>query len=179
MILLQAIYSWLLRKGHTRRLRLMVVMDEAHKVAHLKAVRLLMREGRAYGVAMVLASQQPSDFDDLVFSNAGSLLVMKLSDVNPPTVTTLLINLMINLSTNRLTNLLMSRNQSKNHSLRIRTHRESMDESPNHIVTNIDKPVANRIVVPASTHRGSYSFAACSATRCNHQSDFFNPSKKM
>lgn len=79
-ILLRGIYGAVTRSGHVDGLRLAIVIDEAHKVANLAAVRLLLKEARAFGVAILLSTQEPSDFEDFVFANSGTLLALKLTD---------------------------------------------------------------------------------------------------
>lgn len=79
-IVLMGLYSTLLRMGQAQGIRLSVVVDEAHKIANLDAMKLLLKEARAYGASIILSSQEARDFDETVFSNAGSLLVLKLSE---------------------------------------------------------------------------------------------------
>ncbi len=79
-IVLMSLYNTLVRLGHCHGVRLCVLVDEAHKIAKLDAMAILMKEARAYGVAVLLSSQEARDFDDAIFSNAGSLLVLKLSE---------------------------------------------------------------------------------------------------
>jgi hypothetical protein len=81
-ILLRAIYNALLKRGHQQGLRLAIVIDEAHRIANLEPVKLLVKEARAYGVGVFLSSQEARDFDDFVFSNAASLLTLKLSETS-------------------------------------------------------------------------------------------------
>jgi DNA phosphorothioation-dependent restriction protein DptH len=79
-IVLRGIYSSLLQLGHSMSPRLAIVVDEAHRVANLEAVKKLLKEARAFGAAVFLSSQEARDFDDFVFANAGSLLSLKLSE---------------------------------------------------------------------------------------------------
>lgn len=79
-VVLMSLYSTLLRLGHCTGTRLAIVVDEAHKIANLDAMNLLLKEGRSYGASILLSSQEARDFSDTVFSNAGSLLVLKLSE---------------------------------------------------------------------------------------------------
>ena len=48
----------------------MMVFDEAHRVANSPKLELLGREGRAFGVGIVLGTQYPSDIPD---ATAGAL----------------------------------------------------------------------------------------------------------
>lgn len=80
-ILLLGCYNEILRLGHFRGLRLALVIDEAHRIANLGAVKLLLREARAYGVAVFLSSQQARDFGDEIYSNADTLVGLKLNEI--------------------------------------------------------------------------------------------------
>lgn len=61
------VYMW----GQSDSLRLLCVLDEAHRLAYRKSpVDSMLREARKYGVGMLLASQSPGDFSDIVFANA-------------------------------------------------------------------------------------------------------------
>jgi hypothetical protein len=64
------------------RLRSYVVLDEAHRLAcgHASPIERLLREGRKFGVGLLLASQQPQDFDELVFNNSATQVVFQVDD---------------------------------------------------------------------------------------------------
>jgi hypothetical protein len=79
-ILLLGCYNEMLRLGHLPGLRLAFVIDEAHRIANLAAVKLLLREARSYGVAVFLSSQQARDFADDIYANADSLVGLKLNE---------------------------------------------------------------------------------------------------
>lgn len=79
-ILLLGCHNEILRLGHLAGLRLALVIDEAHRIANLAAVKLLLREARAYGVAVFLSSQQARDFGDEIYANADTLLGLKLNE---------------------------------------------------------------------------------------------------
>ena len=81
-IVLRAVYNALLKRGHQQGLRLAIIIDEAHRIANLEPVKLLVKEARAYGVGVFLSSQEARDFEDFVFSNAASLLALKLSETS-------------------------------------------------------------------------------------------------
>lgn len=81
-IVLRAVYNALLKRGHQQGFRLAIVIDEAHRIANLEPVKLLVKEARAYGVGVFLSSQEARDFDDFVFSNAASLLSLRLSETS-------------------------------------------------------------------------------------------------
>lgn len=79
-ILLMGCYNEMLRLGHSKSLRLSFFVDEAHRIANLSTVGLLLREARAYGVSVFLSSQQARDFSDTVYSNADTLIGLKLNE---------------------------------------------------------------------------------------------------
>jgi hypothetical protein len=81
-IVLLGCYQEMLRLGHYRGVRLALVIDEAHRIASLAAVSLLLREARAYGVAVFLSSQQARDFGDDIYANAETLIGLKVNETN-------------------------------------------------------------------------------------------------
>lgn len=58
------------------------VLDEAHKLSCDRGspVEKLLREGRKFGVGLILASQQPEDFSQVAFSNTATKIVFQISD---------------------------------------------------------------------------------------------------
>ncbi|VVB56973.1 Uncharacterised protein [uncultured archaeon] len=65
----------------TRKLRLLVVADEAWKIAQDERSDLvaIVREGRKYAFGLIVASQNPTDLSKTIFSNAGTLMAFRLS----------------------------------------------------------------------------------------------------
>ncbi|HET6878606.1 MAG TPA: type IV secretion system DNA-binding domain-containing protein [Pirellulales bacterium] len=63
-------------------LRSFAVLDEAHKISFNQGspVEKLLREGRKFGVGVILASQQPDDFSPVAFANTATKLIFKLTD---------------------------------------------------------------------------------------------------
>jgi hypothetical protein len=59
-----------------------IVVDEAHRVAALKAIDTLLREGRAKGLAVILATQQPGDMPVVVGANAATRICFQLPDAS-------------------------------------------------------------------------------------------------
>jgi DNA helicase HerA-like ATPase len=66
---------------------LFVVLDEAH--AYLKAgedsissrtVQAISKEGRKYGVGMLLVTQRPSELDETVLSQCGSIIALRMTN---------------------------------------------------------------------------------------------------
>lgn len=60
--------------------KLWVVADEAWKIAKDERSDLIsiVREGRKYSFGLIVASQNPTDVHSAIFSNAGTMLVMRL-----------------------------------------------------------------------------------------------------
>jgi len=68
--------GWSAEKG----LRLIVVIDEAWKIAkeeNSDAV-MIIREGRKYNFGMIIASQNPTDISEAIFSNVGTTFILKV-----------------------------------------------------------------------------------------------------
>lgn len=66
---------------------LLVVLDEAH--SYLKAgedsissrtVQAIAKEGRKYGVGMLLVTQRPSELDETVLSQCGSIIALRMTN---------------------------------------------------------------------------------------------------
>lgn len=63
-----------------RGLDLMVVLDEAWKICQEDGDPVaIVREGRKYAFGLLVASQNPTDFNPVIFSNVGSLFVFRTS----------------------------------------------------------------------------------------------------
>ena len=73
--LYRAMFSW----GPAKRIRLAIVLDEAHRLAKDLTLPRIMKEGRKFGVAVVVASQDVRDFHDQVLSNAGTKVVFRVN----------------------------------------------------------------------------------------------------
>lgn len=66
---------------------LLVVLEEAHAYLGTQgdesasaAVRRIAREGRKYGIGIMLISQRPSDIDNSILSQCGTIVAMRLSN---------------------------------------------------------------------------------------------------
>ena len=79
----------LARGGKFRKSPLVIVLDEAHQFLNksigdeymrqqLDAFDLIAKEGRKYGLTMVMATQRPRDIPDGVLSQMGTLIVHRL-----------------------------------------------------------------------------------------------------
>jgi hypothetical protein len=80
--ILEKIYSAMLMKGVTKQLRLMVVIDEAHKLCGDETIISLVKEARKYGLGLILSSQETRDFHPSVFANTGTLIALGLEDAD-------------------------------------------------------------------------------------------------
>jgi len=83
---LQELYRWLLRQGGTSSLRLLLYFDElvgfippVGKPPSKAGLMLLIKQGRAFGLGCLLATQNPADIDYKVLSNAAHRFVGRLA----------------------------------------------------------------------------------------------------
>jgi hypothetical protein len=74
---LRKIYREMFRWPQDGALRLGVILDEAHRLAKDVTLPKLMKEGRKYGIPVVVASQGSSDFHREVLGNAGTKIVFR------------------------------------------------------------------------------------------------------
>jgi hypothetical protein len=77
--LLRKLYKDMFTWGQADRLRLVVVLDEAHRLSKDVTLPKLMKEGRKFGVAVVVASQGLADFHADVLGNAGTKVVFRIN----------------------------------------------------------------------------------------------------
>ncbi|MCW3842862.1 ATP-binding protein [Micromonospora yasonensis] len=75
--LLRKIYREMFRWEQVRAMRLAVVLDEAHRLAKDVTLPKLMKEGRKYGVSVLVASQAADDFHRDILANAGTKIVFR------------------------------------------------------------------------------------------------------
>eukprot|EP00913_Durusdinium_trenchii_P028516 g26744.t1 len=80
--ILEKVYSTMLMKGVTKQLRVMVVIDEAHKLCGDETIISLVKEARKYGLGLILSSQETRDFHGSVFANTGTLIALGLEDAD-------------------------------------------------------------------------------------------------
>ncbi len=76
---LRKVYKDMFRWGPTERLRLAIVLDEAHRLARDVTLPKIMKEGRKFGVAVIVASQGLSDFHPDIVSNVGTKVVFRVN----------------------------------------------------------------------------------------------------
>lgn len=75
--LLRKIYRDMFRWGEAKRLRLALVLDEAHRLARDVTLPKIIKEGRKFGIAVVVASQGIADFHADVINNAGTKVAFR------------------------------------------------------------------------------------------------------
>lgn len=80
-LLLWDLWSDVERRGAAKEIRSFVVLDEAHNLPMQPGspVEKILREGRKFGLGMIVASQQPEDFPAVAFSNTATKLLFRLS----------------------------------------------------------------------------------------------------
>ena len=74
---LRKLYKDMFQWGETDRLRLAIVLDEAHRLSRDLTLPRLMKEGRKFGVVVVSASQGITDFHPDVLGNAGTKIIFR------------------------------------------------------------------------------------------------------
>lgn len=76
-ILIVQLHGHLLRGAQPRRLTRMLVFDEAHRVKESRRLETLAREGRAFGVGIIIGTQFPGDMpSDMAGNMATQLFLM-------------------------------------------------------------------------------------------------------
>ena len=89
-LILRNIYDWMFRKSGTSRLRMMVYFDEIYgyippyprNPPSKSPLLLLLKQARAFGVGIVLSTQNPVDIDYKALSNAGIWMIGRLQTEN-------------------------------------------------------------------------------------------------
>ncbi|MEO7021435.1 MAG: ATP-binding protein [Ktedonobacteraceae bacterium] len=76
---LRKLYKDMFRWGYAKKLRLAIVLDEAHRLAKDITLPKLMKEGRKFGIAVIVASQGMGDFHPDVLSNAGTKMIFRMN----------------------------------------------------------------------------------------------------
>ncbi|MCX6023173.1 MAG: DUF87 domain-containing protein, partial [Chloroflexi bacterium] len=75
--LLRKIYTDMFGWGEADRIRLAIVLDEAHRLAKDVTLPKIMKEGRKFGVLVIVASQGLADFHPDVLKNVGTQIAFK------------------------------------------------------------------------------------------------------
>lgn len=78
--------------GETNNVPLLLVYEEAHKYvpnsdmakyrASKESIERIAKEGRKYGVSLLLASQRPSEISETIFSQCNNFLALRLTNPN-------------------------------------------------------------------------------------------------
>ena len=71
---LMALYSFLIRREHPHQLERLLVLDEAWRLVQSPFLEPLMREGRAFGLGVILATQFPKDLPDSIAGSTATRL---------------------------------------------------------------------------------------------------------
>lgn len=75
--ILRKIYREMFNWPQDHTVKLAIVLDEAHRMARDVTLPKLMKEGRKYGVSVIVASQNADDFHKDVLGNAGTKIVFR------------------------------------------------------------------------------------------------------
>ncbi|UNQ73410.1 ATP-binding protein [Infirmifilum sp. NZ] len=89
-LLLQALYGWMQARGGSERLRALLLFDEVYGFVpphpasppSKRLLMLLVKQARAFGLGVVLATQNPVDVDYKVLGNAATWLIGRLQTQN-------------------------------------------------------------------------------------------------
>ncbi|HEY4035242.1 MAG TPA: ATP-binding protein [Ktedonobacteraceae bacterium] len=76
---LRKLYKDMFHWGNADRLRLAIVLDEAHRLAKDVTLPKLMKEGRKFGIAVIVASQGINDFHQDILGNAGTKIIFRVN----------------------------------------------------------------------------------------------------
>lgn len=71
---LMALYGFLIRREHPHRLERLLVLDEAWRLVNSPFLVPLMREGRAFGLGVIVATQFPKDLPEEIGGSTGTRL---------------------------------------------------------------------------------------------------------
>ena len=85
--LLETIFRTARNRGVSARTRQFVVLDEAHRYFPKRAfpdaiIPRMFREGRKFGIGMILATQQLDDMPDSVLASAGCKIILGVADMH-------------------------------------------------------------------------------------------------
>jgi DNA helicase HerA-like ATPase len=75
--MLRKVYKDMFKWGETDQLRLILILDEAHRLARDITLPKIMKEGRKFGIGVLVASQGLADFHQDVVGNAGTKAVFR------------------------------------------------------------------------------------------------------
>ncbi len=69
-----ALYGFLIRREHPHRLERVLVLDEAWRLVNSPFSEPLMREGRAFGLGVIVATQFPRDLPEQIAGSTATRL---------------------------------------------------------------------------------------------------------
>ena len=75
--ILRKVYREMFKWPQDHSMKLAVVLDEAHRMAKDVTLPKLMKEGRKYGLSVIVASQNADDFHKDILGNAGTKIVFR------------------------------------------------------------------------------------------------------
>jgi DNA helicase HerA-like ATPase len=75
--ILRKIYNEMFLWGNAQKPKLAIVLDEAHRLSKDPTIPKLMKEGRKYGIVVLLVSQSLDDFAPQVIENAGTKIAFR------------------------------------------------------------------------------------------------------
>jgi len=81
--LLLALYNHLIRLPQPRKLKRLLVLDEAWRVTNSERLEPLMRESRAFGLGIIVATQYPNDLSEAVAGATATRLFFSQSLSDP------------------------------------------------------------------------------------------------
>jgi hypothetical protein len=79
---LMALYNYLIRQPQSHRLSRLAVLDEAWRLVESPFLEPLMREGRAFGLGVLIASQFPTDLPTTVAGSTATKLYFSQTNVD-------------------------------------------------------------------------------------------------
>lgn len=76
-----ALYNYLIRQPQSHQLGRLAVLDEAWRLVESPFLEPLMREGRAFGLGVVIASQFPTDLPTAIAGSTATKLYFSQTNV--------------------------------------------------------------------------------------------------
>jgi hypothetical protein len=80
MLALHGVYTDMFQRGVQPGLTHAIIIDEAHRASKLKWLPRFAKEGRKFGVSLLLASQAATDFQEELFSGIASYLLLRMTE---------------------------------------------------------------------------------------------------
>lgn len=77
---LHNLYQEMFIRGVQKQMTHAIIFDEAHRASGLKLLPIMAKECRKYGILLIVASQEASDFNSSIFSAIANYLVLKLTE---------------------------------------------------------------------------------------------------